>query len=115
MENKNTIDSILDGFRVMSEEKQPLDVNYWLEGCAKLVVLLSDEQNKLFLLEQILAEQKLKLLEEGKSAAYAKIAIESTNDYVEARKLEAKIDQVTEIVRIGKLQARMSNDNIRNH
>ena len=32
----------------------------------------------------------------------------------EARKLEAKIDRVTELVRISRLQARMSDDNLKN-
>lgn len=115
MENLNTVDSILGVLEKWSEQKIPIDVHQWLSACAKLVVLLGDEQDKLFDLEQKLAQLKLKYIEGGSSVAKAKVEIEGTDLFVEARKLEAKIDRVTELVRISKLQARMSSDNQNNY
>ena len=37
------------------------------------------------------------------------------NEFVEARKLEAKIERITELVRISKLQARMSHEGMNNY
>lgn len=112
---ENTVDSILEVLQTWAREKRPIDAHQWLEGCAKLVVLLGDEQDKLFGTEQHLAQIKLEFIEEGDSVAKAKIKVEGLPLFVEARKLEAKIDRVTEIVRISKLQARMSKDNMGNY
>lgn len=112
---ENTVDSILEVLQTWAKEKRPIDAHQWLEGCAKLVVLLGDEQDKLFGLEQEIAQEKLRFIEEGDSVAKAKVRMEGRNIFVDARKLEAKIDRVTELVRISKLQARMSKDNMGNY
>lgn len=114
-EDKNTIDSILNAFRVMSEEKQPIDVHMWLEGCAKLTVLVSGVQEELFILQQKISQKKLEFIESGDSVAKAKVRIEASDEHLQARKVEAKIDQITELVRISKMQARMSDDNLKNY
>lgn len=114
-DNFNSVDSILETLATWAREKRPIDAHQWLEGCAKLVVLLGDEQDRLFEAEQMLAKQKLSCIEQGSSVAKAKVEIEGTDLFVIARKLEAKIDRVTELVRISKLQARMSRDNMSNN
>ena len=113
--SKNTIDSILETFEKWSKEKGTIDVNLWLQGCAKMTVLLEDEQVRLFLIEQKLAQKKLELIESGSSVAKAKIQIETMDEFVEMRKIVAKIERVTELIRISKLQARMSDDNMKNY
>lgn len=113
--NTNTVESILEVFRRWSEEKIPIDASQWLNGCAKLVVLVSDIQDELFLLEQKIAQKKLEFIEAGDSVAKAKAKIECSDEYLESRKLIAKIDRITELVRISKLQSRMSSDNLQNY
>lgn len=116
MNESNTVDSILAVLHKWSGEKHPIDAHTWLEASAKLIVLISDEQNKLFLIEQKLAEKKLLFMKEfGDSVAKAKVKIEALDEYVESRKLEAKIEQVTELVRISKLQARLSDNGQKNY
>mgnify|MGYP001599187751 CR=1 FL=1 len=114
-DNLNTVDSILETFERWSREKQPIDAHVWLDGCSKLTVLLGDEQNALYLLQQKIAQKRLEFVESGDSVAKAKLKMETTDEYVQSRMLEAKIDRVTELIRISKLQARMSDDNQRNY
>ena len=36
MDNLNTFDSLMDGFRKLSEEKNPVNPQQWLSGALKL-------------------------------------------------------------------------------
>jgi hypothetical protein len=110
-----TVDSILGTLQRWVEERQPIDASTWLDASAKLTVLVSDIQNDLFLLEQKIAQKKLEFIDGGDSVAKAKVRIEGTDEFRHARGLEAKIDRVTELVRVAKLQARMSSDNLRSY
>ena len=51
----------------------------------------------------------------SKSMAEATVFVEGTDLYRTMRLQEAKIDQVNEMIRIAKLQARLSNDEIKNY
>jgi len=114
MSTKVTVDVILDTLQEWVEGKHPIGASTWLDAAAKLIVLIGHEQEELFLLEQKIAQKKLEFVEAGDSVAKAKVRIEGLDEFVESRKLEAKIDRVTELVRISKLQARMSDDNLQN-
>ncbi len=111
MENLNTVDSILEALKKMSETKEIIDVDVYLRGAEKLNSLLQEEQNILFSLEQDVAKMRRKLLVENKETASAtKMIIEASDEYTNARKQKAKIDRVLETIRIAKLHARLSND-----
>lgn len=112
---KVTIDTILDSLQIWVEDRQPIGANVWVDAAAKMTVLVGDIQDELFTLEQKIAQKKLEFIESGDSVAKAKVKVESLDEYVESRKLLAKIDRVTELVRISKLQARMSSDNLGNY
>lgn len=107
-----TVDTILDTLQKWVEEKHPIGPELWLEAAQKLIALSGDEQNRLFELEQDLAKEKVMFMEGGDSVSKANVKIQARNEFVEARKLEAKIDRITELVRISKLQARLSGEQI---
>lgn len=113
MENKVTVDLILDTLQKWVEEKQPIDAHTWLDACMKLTLLQGDEQNKLFEAEQMIAKVKNQRIGDGDSVAKAQAFVETLDQYVDIQKLEAKIDRITELVRISKIQARMSDDQLR--
>ncbi len=110
-----TVDVILETLQKWVEEKQPIGADLWLEAAQKLTVLSGDDQNSLFELEQTLAKEKVLFMESGDSVAKANVKIQARNEFVEARKLEAKIERITELVRISKLQARMSHEGMNNY
>lgn len=109
----NTTDSILEALAKMAERKEPIDPNTWLEGVAKLIALLGNEQNRLFELEFILAKIKAEAMNDGDTAVKAKVKAEARNEFLESRKLKAKIERAFEIIKVGKLMARMSQDDFK--
>lgn len=113
--SKVTVDTILDSLQLWVEDKHPIGPTIWIDASAKLTVLVGDIQEELFLLEQKIAQKKLEYIEQGDSVAKAKVKIEGSDEYLESKKLIAKIDRITELVRISKLQARMSSDNMSNY
>ena len=115
MTEKVTVDTILETLEKWVAEKQPIDAHTWLDACVKMTVLTGDDQAELFLLEQLIAKKKLEFMEDGSSVAKANVQIAALDEFVQARRLEAKIERITELVRISKLQARMSNDGLNNY
>lgn len=109
---KVTVDTILNTLQTWVEEKYPIDSHTWLDACMKLTLLQGDEQSKLFKLRQELSKEKMNRIAMGDTGIVAKTHIETLDLFVEAENLEAKIDRITELVRISKIQARMSNDQL---
>lgn len=104
----NTTDSILEALQNMAEQKVPISPHTWLEATSKLIALIGNEQNRLFELEHIIAKIKSEEMERGETAAKAKVIAESRTEHLEARKLKAKIDRVFEMIKLGKIHARMA-------
>lgn len=115
MNDKTTIDSIMEYFTRLVENKQPIDPSTWLEGAERMNVLLQGEQELLFTLEQEVANNKKTLLDDPTmTVAKAKVYIEASNEYRKARIQKAKIDRCIEAIRIAKLQSRTASDLMRN-
>jgi uncharacterized protein YlxW (UPF0749 family) len=110
MEDLITIDTIVNWLLMMVQTKQPVHAATWLDASQKIVVLLQDEQEKLFELDQEVAKARNLSLESGESVARAKSRVEELDIYKEARKQKAKIERAIELIRISKLQSRMASD-----
>lgn len=108
MDKLVTIDKIIDWLIEQVEKKLPIDPHLWLEASQKMNVLLQGEQEKLFLIEQEVSLLRKTLLEGGKTVAYSKVMVESTNEFKQMKIQKAKIDRCLEMIRIAKLQARLS-------
>lgn len=116
MENKNTVDSILEAFEKMGESKTPISPEVWLLGCGKMLSLVGGEQDRLFTLESELAQIKADLMSnETMTSAKAKSLIEARPEYLKCRKLKAKIDRVFEAIKLGKVMARTSFDEFKSN
>ena len=113
--SKVTVDSVLTHLKRCVEDKVPVGPEVWLKGAQTLIVLLGDEHDKLFTLQQKIAQVKCVALEAGKSAAHAKIAAEAMDEYRKMQTLKAKIDGVIEMVRIAKLQSRLKSDEMKSY
>ena len=115
MENKITIDSILQWFKESVEQKRTIDAHTWVDGMQKLNILLGDENNKLYDLQQEVARLKIIRIEAGDSVAKARTYVEATDEYKEMKKQQAKIELVLEAVKIAKIQARLNQDNLKGY
>ena|ERR1017187_6027293 len=110
MDELITIDTITSWLLKQVQEKNPIHAAVWLDASQKINVLLQNEQEKLFELEQDIAEKRNMLLEDNQSVAKARSKIEELDIYKEARIQKAKIERAIELIRIAKLQSRMASD-----
>lgn len=106
VENKS--EKIINWLTVRIRNHEPISPADYLDAAMKLNLLLSDEQAKLYELQQAVAQKKAELIETGNSVSKAKVLIEATDDYRNFLTQKAKIEQIIEFVRISKIQARMA-------
>lgn len=112
-----TTDTILDQIIDWVESKAPISPSLWVDASAKINVLLSEETTKLAEKEFELAQfaQEMATGSEKLSVAAIKLACAANPLSKEIALLKAKIKRCEEMIRISKLQARMSNDEIKNY
>lgn len=93
------------------ENKHPISPATWVDGAAKLNVLRSPLDDKLYELEHTLAVRKADLMmAEDVTNAKAETIIKASEEYKEMRKLSAKIKQLEEFIRIAKKQATLRDN-----
>lgn len=105
-----TTDTILEWLQGQVENKTPIGPHVWLDAAMKLTVLLGDEHDVLFRLQQEVAKVKLEAIESGDSVAKAKAKVEATDIFYQAKKQQAKIERVEEMVRLSKIQSRLKDN-----
>lgn len=105
-----TIDTIISYFDEQIRNKQPIAPHLWLDAAQKINILLEDEQDKLFDLEQAISTQKRICIERGDSVAKAKVIVESSDVFKDARKQKARIDRLVEFGRLAKQYSRTGNN-----
>lgn len=105
-----TCDSILDWMKDQVEHKRPISPHLWLEAAQKLNILSSDENDKLIELEHQLAKVRAGEMDAGKTGIAAKVKVEASDIFKEARIQRARIKQIEEAIRLAKLSARIKND-----
>lgn len=106
-------DNILAKLQTFVKDKVQLDAHTWVDTAQKLNVLIGEEHDNLFMLEQKVAQEKVKLLGDGKTVAHAKVVLEATDLYREMQQQRAKIKQIEEMIRIAKIQARLKDNEYR--
>lgn len=110
MENLVTTETIINWMKEQIENKHPIDSHRYLDAALKLNVLLQGEQEKLFTIEQEVAQLRKVLLEDGKTVSYAKSMIEASDEYKIMKTQKAKIDRAVEFIRLSKQYSRTSSD-----
>lgn len=113
MENLVTADLIIGKLKEWVEHKQVIPPSLWVDAALKLSIFISDETAKLYDLQQEVARTNFNCIENGGTASKCKVYIQTLDKYKEMKKQEAKVDQILENIRIAKIQARMSNDEIK--
>jgi len=111
---KITIDTILGQLKEWVENKIPISPTVWLDAAIKLNALKQNETELLHKMQQMVAQTKLTLLKDSKSVAEVKIKVEATDVYRFMKDQEEKIDMVEEQIRISKIQARLSENQMYN-
>jgi len=111
----NTSQSIVEQLQVMAQQPGMIDANTWLTGAMKLRVLIQNEQEKLVDLEREVQRIKAGYLSDGDSATAAKIKTETSDLFVETKKLEVFIKTALDIVLLAKKYATTEVDIYKAH
>ena len=109
-----TTATIINTLKSWVEAKQPIDAHTWVDAAQKLNVLIGDEHDKLFRLQQDVATIKVNFINGGDTVAKAKTKVESQEVYRLMQSQKAYIGQIEEMIRIAKLQARLKDNEYRN-
>ncbi len=113
MTDIRTLDRVLDAVKSAVENREAWSPDLWAECAWDMTALLGNEHDRLCDMQQIIAAEKGKLVDEGFTVARAKVAVESTDIYKESQKLKSKIGRIEELIRISKLRSRMAMDEYR--
>ena len=110
-----SVDTILFALQEKVSNKEIIDAASWITGAEMLNVLLGEETDKLFDLQQKVASEKVARIRETKcSVAQAKLEVESLDIFRDMQKQKAKIERVIEFIRIAKLQSRIKMEEYKN-
>lgn len=109
-----TADSVLQWLEKQVRAKAIIDAHTWVEACQYLNILSGEEADRLFELQQVVARLKVAFIEQGDSVVMAKTKVETTDEYKEMKRQEAKIKRIEESIRIAKIQARLKDSELRN-
>ncbi len=106
-----TADDILkELMEAVDSGKHQFDANFYIQKATELNIKLGDEQDKLFNLQQKVAQLKLMWFEgqEKKNVSETRLRVEATEEYKEMRRQEAKCKRIEEFIRISKKQVDVS-------
>ena len=115
--DKRTVDSIIESLKEKVVNKQVLHPSWWIEAAEMLNLLLGDEQDKLFEIQQQIAIERSTILanQTKRNVSEANLLVEASDQFKEMRKLEAKIKRVQEQIKIAKIHARMTQEELHNY
>lgn len=108
-----TVDSIIAFLQNAVETKTPVAPEMWLDAARKLNVLRADEDDRLAELAVDVNRIKVQEMETGKSAAAAKAVAEASDTYLQYLKQSSRCERIAEFIRIEKIRARLSSDEMR--
>lgn len=108
MEDKLTVDEILAWLRSNIESRNPISPHVWIEAAARLNILMGDEVSRMYYLKQKVNQMRAEKISGGDNVTKAKALIEATDDYRDSKILEGKLSVIEESIRIAKLMARTS-------
>lgn len=107
---KITPELIINTMASWIEEKKSIPPSLFLESANKLNILRGDLDDRFYALEHNLAVEKANLLGIAEmTSAKAESLIKAKPEYMEMRKLSAKIKQVEEFIRLAKKMATLKD------
>lgn len=109
----STTDSIIQWFKSSVENRDSIAPAYWLEAGLRLNLLREDDDVKLIDSKQVVAQKRIKLLEEGMNATQAKMHVEGSDEYKTMLAQSAKVVRIEEFIRLSKLYSRLKNEEMR--
>ncbi len=104
------IEETIAQLETLIKNKVPLSPSGWLDIIGRIVVEMGDETDNLYTLQKEVAQKKLVLIQDGKSVAESRVHLEASDVYESMMKQKAKCLKIEELVRIGKLQSKLKEN-----
>ena len=109
---ERTVASIIAWFEKSIRNRDVIDAHQFVEAAADLNILKSTEDDRLYDLQQQVAQLKCQYLEQNATVAKSKLLVEATDTFKEYCRQKAKIERIEEFIRIAKIQARLKNNEL---
>lgn len=106
----NTAKTIMEELERLAEQRGVIDWNTWMTGAVKLCALLQNEEDKLAEMEHTLIKMKAAYIEDGQTAAAAKLLTEQDDLYLQVMKQRAFVKRCDQTIMIAKKFASLSRD-----
>ena len=117
MEKFVTVDAILQYLEEAVEEKLPISPSTWVDAGAKLNILMGEETDQLFNLQQEVAKKRFDYIKEQvkTNVSQADAYIETLDEFVKVQKQRARVERIKEAVRMSKVQGRLRSEEMRGY
>lgn len=94
----------MEYLKILVESKKSIPREEWLSCAFKLNLVRIDDSQLYNKMRQAVSQKKLAILkaQEKKNVALAEVEIESSDEYLFLKDQEAKLDAITELIRIAK-------------
>jgi hypothetical protein len=115
MEPNSTVDTILDWLKKQAESRAVIDPSMFVDAASKMVMLLGDEQDILYELQQAESQVMVSFIESGDSVAKAKLKVQALDIHRSVKKQEARIERCYELVRLAKIRSKIASDELRSY
>lgn len=108
----NKASDLINWLTAQMANRVPISPDVYMEVAQRLNLLIADEQAHLYDLQQAVSQKKADLIMADNSVAKAKVLVEASDEYKAYLNQKARIDQIIEYIRISKIQARLTQDNM---
>ena len=111
------IDKIIDYLKKCAEDKTPIAPSDWISCALNLNSLRGELDDSYYLLEHEIASQRANLAADSveRSVASIRLIVEAKAEFHTMRRLEAKIKQVEEFIRLAKKQSTLKDSEMRGY
>jgi hypothetical protein len=111
----STIDTLMETMQERVEKGEIIGPHDWIDYAGRLNLFRGIDDNALFKLGQIIAKQRAELVTGGATVAAARVIIKATDEYREYKELQAKLDRVTEEIRLAKIRSRSASEEMKGY
>ena len=111
----STIDTLMEAMQERVEKGEIIGPHDWIDYAGRLNLFRGIDDNALYKLGQSIARLRAEYVKDGMSVAAARTLIEASDDYREYKQLQAKLDRVTEEIRLAKIRSRSASEEMKGY
>src|SRR5262245_214448 len=111
----STIDILMETMQERVEKQEIIGPHDWIDYAGRLNLFRGIDDNALYKLGQKIAQRRAEYVKDGMTVAAARTLIEASDDYCSYKQLQAKLERVTEEIRLAKIRSRSASDEMKGY